>query len=106
MSRLISLATTKYSYNKETKTFTFSEKDVPFDTSYEVLNPQTGNRVVFDFKESTGPEFDPTTKWIYRTADGRLTLEVCNDPKITYERSVAYLDHKLNRESRYLAKHN
>ena len=105
MPHLINLSTTPYSYNKETKVFSFSEKHVPFTTTYEVLNPQTGGKVSFDFSHSTGPEFDPNTKWIYKNKSSDVTVEVCNDAYITKLRGDAYLDHKLHREERYAAKH-
>lgn len=85
-----------HSFNPATKTITVSEKDVPFATSYEVKNPKNGSIKKFEFTESTGPEFDPNTKWIYKC--GELTLEVCNDKQITALRAENYLRHKLNRD--------
>ncbi len=105
MSHLINLFTTPYSYNKDTKVFSFSEKDVPFASTYEVLNPQTGNKVSFDLSHSTGPEFHPDTKWVYKNKQSDVTVEVCNDALITKLRGLAYLDHKLHREERYADKH-
>ena len=106
MSHLINLSKIPYYYNKETKVFTFSEKDVPFATTYEIFNPQTNGRVQFDLSHSTGPEFHPDTKWIYKNALSNVTVEVCNDASITKIRGDAYLDHKLNKEDRYADKHN
>lgn len=104
MAHLINLSTVTYSYDKETKVFSFSEKHVPFATTYEVLNPKTGNKVTFDLSHSTGPEFDPDTRWVYKNKSSDVTVEVCNDATITKLRGDAYLDHKLNREARYAAK--
>lgn len=84
----------KHHYNVETKTFTMSEKDVRFDTQYNIKNLKTGNSELFDFVHSTGPEFDPNTKWIYKSQTG-LTLEVCNDKEITEQLAKNYLEHKL-----------
>jgi len=83
----------KHVYHKLQKLFSMSEKDVTFDTSYKVVNPKTNNSVVFNFTHSTGPEFDPETKYIYKSDDG-LTLEVCNDKKITAIRAQNYLEAK------------
>lgn len=77
------------SYNKETKTFTISEKGIPFGTEYEVWNPETGNSKTFKFTHSTGPEFHKDTKYVYTSDD--LILEVCNDAKITEARASLYL---------------
>ena len=87
----------KHKFSKENNLFTISEKDVTFDTKYSMKNPKTGNSKLFEFKESTGCEFDPNTKWIYKSEDG-ITLEVCNDPAITKLREKSYLNHKLNRD--------
>ena len=91
-------------YHAATKTFSISEKGIPFATEYELFNPKTSESKLFVLEGSTGPEFDPNTKWIYKHES--LTLEVCNDAQITKERVDAYLDHKLNREDRYLSSHN
>lgn len=84
-----------FTYNKETKTFTISEKDVPFATEYHLVNKTTGNRKLFSFSHSTGSEWDVDTKYIYKSTDG-ITLEVCNDEEITKKRSEMYLQAKLN----------
>ena len=83
----------KHVYHKLQKLFSMSERDVTFDTSYEIVNPKTGNSVVFNFTHSTGPEFDPETKYIYKSDDG-LTLEVVNDKHITKVRAQMYLEAK------------
>lgn len=80
------------------RTIRVSEKIAGFDTSYTLKNPQTLIEDVFDFSHSTGPEFDPETRWVYKSKKSGLTLEVCNDAEITKLRSKAYLDHKLNRD--------
>lgn len=85
----------KHVYNKSQKLFVVSERDVSFDTSYKMINPKTNNSVEFDFSHSTGPEFDPKTKYVYKSKDG-LTLEVCNDTFISAIRKQHYLEHKIN----------
>ena len=80
----------KHYYDKETKMFSVSERDVSFDTSYLLVNPETGKAVEFIFSHSTGPEFDADTKYIYKSENG-LTLEVCNDRQITSIRAEMYV---------------
>lgn len=72
-----------------------SEKDVPFGTEYNVISPTGGSRV-FKFTESTGPEFDPNTRWMYKSDDG-IQLAVCNDPKMVKEAAESYLKAKLRK---------
>ena len=84
-------------FKKEDNTFYGSERDIRFDTSYEVKNVTTGKSEIFDFKQSTGPEFDPDTKWLYESKSG-IKLVIGNDPRITKASAKAYLDHKLNRD--------
>ena len=98
MSHKIDLKQTKHAYNTDTKTFTMSEKNIPFATEYILRNPATGNSKEFKFTHSTGPEFDPNTKWIYKSDDG-ITLEVCNDPKITAILEEQYLKHKMRKHA-------
>lgn len=88
----ITLQNGKYSFKDNT--FVMSEKDVKFDTTYKVVNPATNKFMVFEFKNSTGPEFDSNTKWIYKSDSG-LTLEVCNDANMVKQAANAYLQHKL-----------
>jgi hypothetical protein len=83
----------KVSYNKASDTFNGSEKDIPFDTSYTIENSETKKSEVFDFVNSTGPEFDPNTKWIYKSLVGR-TLVISNDSDITKKNAQSYLEHK------------
>lgn len=86
---------TKHAYDAENFVFTMSEKDIPFATEYKVVNPKTGGSMEFTFSHSTGPEFDPKTRWVYKSPDKTVTLEVCNDPKITEAAAAAYLTAKL-----------
>ena len=86
------------SYNKDNKTFTGSEKKVRFDTTYIVRSPKGGSKE-FKFSHSTGPEFDPNAKWIYKSDDG-FTLEICNDAAITKKNADNYLAGKLRKESK------
>lgn len=82
-------------FDKESKTFYGSEKDVPFGTIYEVENSRTGVSKSFDFTHSTGPEFDPNTKWVYKCED--LTLIICNDAQITKRNAQNYLEAKIRK---------
>ena len=84
----------KHQYDVVNKVFRLNEKDVRFDTEYSVVNPATGQAKQFKFIESTGSEWDPNTKWIYKSDDG-LSLEVSNDQAITEKRADVYLAHKL-----------
>lgn len=95
----IDLGRTKYKYDKDKRTFYFNEKDVKFDTDYVVSNPKSGKSLDFRFKESTGPEFDPNTEYIYVNKENNLTLIVTNDPVITQHRADSYLTAKTRRES-------
>ena len=81
-------------FNKEDNTFYGTERDIPFDTSYEVKNTVSGQSEVFDFIESTGSEWDPKTQWIYKNKTG-LSLIISNDERITKIREEAYLKAKL-----------
>jgi aryl-phospho-beta-D-glucosidase BglC (GH1 family) len=84
-------------FDKATSTFHCSEKAVRFDTEYKVINTDTKNFMVFKFKHSTGPEFDPNTKWIYKNESGEYTLSIANDAEITQLRADIYLAHKTSR---------
>jgi hypothetical protein len=92
------IKTTILTYNKTTRTFTGSEKDIQFASRYIILNPKTNKGVIFDFSHSTGPEFDPNTKYIYKSEDG-LILEVCNDDQITKRNAEKYLKAKTHKPS-------
>jgi hypothetical protein len=73
-----------------------SEVHTTFDTAYNVISPKTGVTKTFTFECSTGPEFDPKTEWIYKSAEG-YKLHICNDANITELRAQSYLKHKLNK---------
>ena len=83
-----------FNYNKETKIISISEKHVPFGTSYEVVGKSGTQK--FHFSHSTGPEFDPKTRWVYTSEHG-VTLEVCNDAEITKQLAQNYLIGKLGK---------
>jgi hypothetical protein len=85
-----------YIYNESKRTFVMSEKGIPFGTSYVIRNPKTGGSRKFEFTHSTGPEFDPTTRWVYKSEDG-IQLEVCNDEQMTKIAAKNYLDAKLQK---------
>ena len=89
---------TKFRWSKADKTFYFSEKDIPFDTSYELKNPNTGNSSKFEFSHSTGGEFDPNTQWVYK-GPNEMKMVVSNDPNITNQRANMYLQGKLKKET-------
>ena len=88
---------TKHAYVDADKKFTMSEADVPgFATEYKILNSETDNGMIFKFTHSTGPEFDPETKWVYLSDEG-YTLEVCNDPKMAEAAKRSYIKGKFER---------
>lgn len=90
---VVNLKVKDFTYDKDLKTFFMSESEVPFAMSYDLFNPDTGNNKLFELSHSTGGEFQPDTRWIYKSEDG-LTLEICNDPEVTKKRGKAYLEHK------------
>jgi hypothetical protein len=73
-----------------------SEKDIPFATTYVVLNPATGGQRKFEFTHATGAEFDPKTVWVYESEAG-LKLEICNDFQMTATAARRYLNAKLRK---------
>jgi hypothetical protein len=91
----IDLGKVKFKWFPEGKLFIISERDVRFATEYELYNPKTGGTKRFDFVESTGPEFDPATSYIYKCTEDEYTLEVANDPEITARNAENYLKAKL-----------
>lgn len=94
--RIVDLKKTKWSFGDNTnKTILVSEKDVPFDTSYEVVSSKTGKSKVFNFSHSTGPEFDPSTQWVYTTKGSNVLFVVANDTQITKTRANNYVQSKI-----------
>lgn len=81
-------------YDRETQTFTVSERWVRFDTSYLVFSPKTGASRRFDFVRSTGSEWNPNTRWVYQSECG-LTLEVTGDPDIREAAQAFYAKKKF-----------
>ncbi len=81
----------------EKKMFNMHEGQVLFDTTYEIINPKSGGRMKFEFLHSTGPEFNPMTRWIYYNSDKSVSLEVSNDPEITRRAAEAYMKGKLGK---------
>ena len=73
-----------------------SEREVSFDTKYEVISSKTNSVKVFDFSHSTGPEFDINTEWVYVSEDG-IEFRICNDRIMTSNSSAAYLKAKCGR---------
>ena len=88
---MVEINTTKLKYSK--KEFHGVESDFPFATSYLLVNPTTKGKCVFVFKESTGPEFDPDTKYIYESDDG-LKLIVHNQHNTTMVNKFNYIKGK------------
>ena len=87
------ISTDKLNWLASINTFTGSEKDILFATSYEVTNPKTDKTVVFEFTHSTGPEFDPNTSWVYKSKCG-IYLIIENEAKITARNAENYLKAK------------
>lgn len=92
--RLITL-NSDIKYTAENKSFTVSGKLIPFDTSYTLRNPKTKGEMTFNFKESTGSEWDPTTIWIYESKGGYKFLLLNDD--VTQANIDAYLTAKLGK---------
>lgn len=92
MATIVKLSDKKYSV--ENGIIRVSEKEVPFDTTYEVISPKTSVQKRFHFKRSTGPEFDINTEWVYKSEDG-FEFRVCNDKRMTELAAANYLNHKL-----------
>lgn len=87
----------KHAWDSAARKFRVSEKDVAFAIDYRIVNTETGKSMDFHFSHSTGPEFDPNTKWIYINNDSGIALEVCNDPEITKVAAEKYLEAKLRK---------
>lgn len=92
----ISIQKDGITYNKNTRQFYISGKKVRFDSSYEVVNENTGQSVKFDFHHSDGSEWDPKTKWFYHNADQSLMLVVGND-EVTPQHYEAYRKYKYQK---------
>lgn len=92
---MVTLNPDQFTYRKETKEFLVSGKKVKFATSYLLKNTKTGGTMKFDFKESTGSEWEPDTLWIYKSKDG-FTLNLTNED-VTPEHEQAYLETKLRK---------
>lgn len=91
---VIDLSKHVFRYDENEATFIMSEKGIPFGTSYEILNPKTGNKKKFELLYSTGPEFDAETRWVYINKEG-IKLEICNDAEMTKIAAENYLSAKL-----------
>jgi len=89
----IELDTKYFHYVESLRLITISERNVKFDTAYRLWNPITEHGKVFNFSHSTGPEFSPDTKYIYKSDDG-FTLEIVNDHVITEARKQMYINSK------------
>ena len=89
---IVKLETIKYSVNGD-GVIRISEKEVPFDTKYDLISPKTGVQKRFHFEHSTGPEFDPKTEWVYKSEDG-FYFHLCNDAEMTRIAADAYLQAK------------
>lgn len=87
----------KHAWNLNEKKFMVSERDVSFDMNYRIINPETGKSMEFNLSHSTGPEFDPKTRWVYTNEDAGISLEVCNDPEITKRAAEKYLEAKIGK---------
>lgn len=91
----IDLNRVPYLYLPSTFTFVLSEKFTPsFATEYLVLSPKGGSSV-FKFIHSTGPEFDPNTKWVYKN-ENDCELHIENDKVMTERAAEQYLKAKLH----------
>jgi len=95
MAVLIDLNKVPFAYEADRKCFVISEKDVQFATTYTVKST-SGNQKNFDMTHSTGSEWDPNTRYVYKSEDG-LLLEVCNDAEMVKVAAANYLKAKLRK---------
>jgi hypothetical protein len=94
MATIVKLSDKKYSVSQGI--IRVSEREIPFDTVYEVISSKTDVQKRFRFERSTGPEFDPKTEWVYRSEDG-FEFRVCNDAEMAKRAEQVYLHKKLMR---------
>jgi hypothetical protein len=95
MAVTIDLNKISFAYEADRKCFVVSEKDVRFATTYMLIST-SGAQKKFDFTHSTGSEWDPNTRYIYKS-DNDLLLEVCNDADMVKEAAKNYLEAKLRK---------
>ena len=82
-------------YDAKNKSFLGNGKRIPFATSYTLKNKDTNGEMTFDFKESTGSEWDPKTLWIYESKTGYKFILTNED--VTPAHANAYLTAKLSK---------
>ena len=91
---MITLQPHQFKFNKSEKMFYVDANSTRFATSYKLVNPKTGGLMIFDFYESTGPEWLEDTKFLY-TSDEGFCLELSNEPRrILNKRATAYVEAK------------
>lgn len=91
----ISIQKSKITFNKEENQFLGCDKNFPFATSYELVNDKTGKSMTFEFKYSTGAEFDPNTKWVYTNEEKGFSFVVSQDAELTMRRAADYAQYKM-----------
>ena len=56
-----------HKWNSKTREFSMSERHVPgFASEYSILNPASGKSCIFKLSHSTGSEWDPETKRLFK----------------------------------------
>jgi hypothetical protein len=95
MAVAIDLNKISFAYEADRKCFVISEKDVRFATTYMLIST-SGAQKKFDMTHSTGSEYDPNTRYVYKSEDG-LLLEVCNDAEMVKTAAANYLAAKLRK---------
>jgi hypothetical protein len=95
MAVSIDLNKISFAYEADRKCFVISEKDVRFATTYMLIST-SGAQKKFDMTHSTGSEWDPNTRYVYKSEDG-LLLEVCNDAEMVKVAAANYLKAKLRK---------
>jgi hypothetical protein len=96
MAVAIDLNKISFAYEADRKCFVVSEKDVSqFATTYMLIST-SGAQKKFDMTHSTGSEWDPNTRYVYKSEDG-LLLEVCNDAQMFKTAAANYLAGKLKK---------
>ena len=82
-------------WNSAAKCFTADGDQLPFATSYRLINPASKKSMVFDFVKSTGSEWDADTLWVYKSDEGIYFITSNGSDANIQTRADNYLKHKL-----------
>lgn len=79
-------------HSYKNKIFSIPGSGIPFDTEFELVGEKSSR--LFMFSHSTGSEWDPKTKWIYKTDDSEFELHLGNED-VTPQHQRDYLMAKM-----------